>query len=74
MKYTLAIAAILAATSAQRRGRGDREIPDEAIGDCTTTEDCVAVAADTYCVYSVTRQEGSEPVWAQSYCGALADC
>ena len=70
MKYTFAIAAILAVTEAQRR-RGNREIPDEAVGECSTTDDC---AADTYCVYSVTRQEDTDPVWALSYCGDLAEC
>ena len=69
MKFIVYAALIVAADS---RKRGKRDIPDSAIGACNTTADCTA--ADTYCVFNVTRTEGSDPVWTPSTCGSLADC
>tara|TARA_B110000285_G_C14608606_1_gene373900 strand:- start:123 stop:494 length:372 start_codon:yes stop_codon:yes gene_type:complete len=48
-----------------------RNIPDSAVGACNTTDECTS---GTYCVFSVSRQDGADAVWAQSYCGSLADC
>ena len=70
MKYAFAIAAILSTADGQRRGRG-MNIPDDAVGACNTTEDC---GSDTYCVFSVSRSSGSDPVWTPSVCGSLSDC
>ena len=69
MKGYLAFAA-LAAVAAQRTDQY-KDIPDEAIGDCVTSDEC---ATGEFCVFTTVQVDGVVTWPEASFCGAEADC